>query len=155
MIIGPGPAVTGVIQPKRNTPIITMPRNRVTILFSRLARHSGYLLESSSATRGCGSLHRGVIRSLISQICISFALWCQPHFSQTGSLFPSFVEFQYSLFHPVCRFVVFPVLVHALPHMEQTRLFSVLRPHEIISFVSPEDNTAVQACCQYSTGFWH
>jgi hypothetical protein len=80
-------------------------------------------------------------------------LWCQLHASQTDSLFPSFVEFQYSLFHPICRFVGFPVLVHALTHMEQTRLFAVLCPHEIFSFVDADGNPAVQAVCEYSTGF--
>ena len=72
-----------------------------------------------------------------------------------GLLFPPFVDFQYSLFHPVCRFVGFPVLVHALTHMEQTRLFAVLRPHEIFSFVDAEANPAVQAFCEYSAGFRH
>jgi hypothetical protein len=73
----------------------------------------------------------------------------------TDLLFPSFVDFQYSLFHPICRFVGFPVLVHALTHMEQSRLFAVLRPHTIFSFVDAEGNPAVQAFCEYSAGFRH
>jgi hypothetical protein len=74
---------------------------------------------------------------------------------KTGLLFPSFVDFQNSLFHPVRRFVGFPVLVHALAHMKQTRLFAVLRPHHIFSFVDAESNPAVEAFCEYSAGFWH
>ena len=74
---------------------------------------------------------------------------------KTGLLFPPFVDFQNSLFHPICCFVGFTVLVHALTHMEQTRLFAVLRPHEIFSFVDAEANPAVQAFCEYSAGFRH
>jgi hypothetical protein len=79
----------------------------------------------------------------------------QPHASQTDSLFPAFVEFQYSLFHRICRFVGFPVLVHTLTHMEQPRLFAVLRPHEIFSFVDAEANPTVQAFSEYFAGFRH
>jgi hypothetical protein len=42
----------------------------------------------------------------------------QPRATKTGLVFPSSVDFENSLFHPVCRFVGFPVLVHTLTYME-------------------------------------
>ncbi len=53
----------------------------------------------------------------------------------------------------MCHFVGFPVLIHALTHMEQTRLFAVLRPHDIFSFVDAEGDPAVQAFSKYSARF--
>jgi len=85
-----------------------------------------------------------------------FLLWGVNHVPlKTGLLFPSFVDFQNSLFHPVCRFVGFTVLVHALAYMEQTWLFAILSPHTIFSFIDAEDNPAVQAFCENPAGFWH
>jgi len=68
----------------------------------------------------------------------------------TGSLLPTPVELQDSLFHPLCRFVGFPVLVHALTYMEQTRLFAVLYPHIVFIFIDAEADPAVQAFGNYS-----
>ena len=82
-----------------------------------------------------------------------FASWCQSNFSQTGSESPSFVEYQYSLFHSIGYCVGFPVLVHARTHREQTRMFDVLRPQVIFIFVYAGGNPAVQAFCEYSAGF--
>ena len=84
-----------------------------------------------------------------------FASWCQSNFSQTGSESPSFVEYQYSLFHSIGYCVGFPVLVHARTHREQTRMFAVLRPQVIFIFVDAGGNPAVQAFCEYSAGFRH
>ena len=67
-----------------------------------------------------------------------FASWCQSNFFQTGSESPSFVEYQYSLFHSIGYCVGFPVLVHARTHREQTRMFAVLRPQDIFIFVDAE-----------------
>jgi hypothetical protein len=84
-------------------------------------------------------------------------LLCLQHVKQTqlktGLLFAPFVDFQNSLFHTIRCFVGFPVLVHALTHMEQTRLLAVPYPHAIFSFVDGEINPAVQAFCKYPAGF--
>ncbi len=73
----------------------------------------------------------------------------------TGSLLPKPVELQDSLFHSLCLLVGFPVFVHALTHVEQTRLFAVLYPHTVVIFVDAEGNPAVQAFGKYSAGFRH
>jgi hypothetical protein len=70
-------------------------------------------------------------------------------------LFPSAVEFQYSLFHPICNLVTFPVLNHALTHMEQPGLFAILYPRGIFGFVKTKGNPTVQAFCKYSVRFMH
>jgi hypothetical protein len=79
----------------------------------------------------------------------------QVHAITARLLFPSFVEFQYSLFHRICRFVGFPVLVHALTYMEETWLFAVLCPQTVFSFTDAEDNPAVQAFCEHPARFGH
>jgi hypothetical protein len=55
----------------------------------------------------------------------------------------SVIELQYSLFYPICHFVTFPVLNHALTNMEQTGLFALLRPRGIFSFVEAEGNPTI------------
>ena len=83
-----------------------------------------------------------------------FHLWCLRHTSEkTRILFPSFVEFQYSLFHRICRFMVFPVSFHALWSMEETWLFAVLCPHTVFRFTDAEDDPAVQAFCERPARF--
>jgi len=78
-----------------------------------------------------------------------------PVFLPDNLLFPLFVKIQYSLFHCICYFVSFPVFDHALPAMERTWLFAVLRPNEIFRRVDAENNPAVLAFCKYSFQFPH
>jgi hypothetical protein len=64
---------------------------------------------------------------------------------QKNLLFPPFVEFQDSLPHSICRFMGFPVFVHAFSLMEQARLLVFLCPDNVFSFIDAEANPAVQA----------
>jgi len=73
-------------------------------------------MDVGGANNGRKWLIRVVLRNKTG--IIKFPQLRQPHASHTDSMFPSFVEFQYSLFHPICRFVGIPVLVHALTLMK-------------------------------------
>ena len=49
----------------------------------------------------------------------------------------------------------FPVIIHALPYMEETGLFAVLHPYTVFRFTDTEDNPAVQAFCEHPARFGH